>query len=117
MMTLYLLLMNFFLLIEPKHCNTDGRSMWIFWGGGTTLKNKPHLVTFYESTLVRLQIFHPTLIQPRLILFAFKLYKQKYEFVSLKVSTYLIITSAIFGYQGVAILFLVTECQCCRVWL
>ena len=43
-----------------KCCNTDGRIVW------TTrriiMKNKPHLVTFYEKTLVGLWTFQPTFI-------------------------------------------------------
>ena len=39
-----------------KHCNSIG---WWVW---TTLKNKLHLVTFYESILVSLGTFQTTLI-------------------------------------------------------
>ena len=43
-----------------KHHNIDGSSVWsIMW---TTLKNKPHLVTFYESILVSLWTFQLTFI-------------------------------------------------------
>ena len=49
-MTSYVLLI--FLSMESKHSNTDGRSVWI--SRETMLKNKPRLVTFYESILVSL---------------------------------------------------------------
>ena len=38
-----------------KHCNTDGRCVWTV--RGTTLKNKPHFVTLYDSILFNLWTF------------------------------------------------------------
>ena len=50
----------FFLPMGSKHCNTKGKCMWITMG--TMFKNKPHLVTFFESMLVSLWAFKLTLI-------------------------------------------------------
>ena len=48
-----------FLTMGSKYYNTDDRSVWNT--RGTTLKNKPHLITFHESILVSLWTFQPTL--------------------------------------------------------
>ena len=48
---------------RSKHCNIDGRAVWS--ARKTILKNKPHLVTFDESILVRLWTFQAILVNLR----------------------------------------------------
>ena len=59
MLKSYLLQMNF-LPMRSKHCNTNASS--VGKARRTILKNEPLLVTFRESTLVRLRTFLPNFV-------------------------------------------------------